>query len=257
MATKHFTAISLALLLAACGGGGSGSSTPVPVVHNASPGGIWTGTDSTSGLAIEGLITESGEAHFLRADGAQYVLGTVTITGNSFQATFQGYTAYGSTFPDGSTHGTGTMTGTIAARQTISASDTFTTDAGSVTSGTVDLAFNSLYDSGSSLSTLSGNYSEEGTGTILSINNGSIVYQDATTGCVLNGTVSIIDPTYDAYQLDFTLASCQGAYVALDGVAFSGLATLDNTVTPNRLIVGVTGAAGSASYALVVYFDRT
>jgi hypothetical protein len=65
--------LAVACLLTACGGGGSSGSTaatpPVtPPATAPSPGGIWRGTDPSTGLALLGLVTESGEFHFLQAD---------------------------------------------------------------------------------------------------------------------------------------------------------------------------------------------
>jgi hypothetical protein len=143
------------VVLTACGGGGGGS-TPAPI-SNASPGGIWQGTDSITGLSIYGIITESGEFRFLRADGSQY-FGTVTTSGNNISGSFGGILPAGSFYADGSNHGTGTISGTIEARQTISATIGFTTAGGTSSSGTISLTFNPLYDSGSSLATVAGDY---------------------------------------------------------------------------------------------------
>src|ERR1035437_8606215 len=83
----RWTMLVAVVVLTACGGGGGGS-TPAPI-SNASPGGIWQGTDSITGLSIYGIITESGEFRFLRADGSQY-FGTVTTSGNNISGSFGG-----------------------------------------------------------------------------------------------------------------------------------------------------------------------
>lgn len=256
MAAKHFTAIlALTLTLSACGGGGGGGASAPPVV-NASPGGLWQGTDSTSNLQVLGIVDESGEAHFIRSDGAQYVA-TVITSGNNVSGTFQGFTNFGQTFPDGSTYGTGTLTGTVQQQQSFSANETFTTSAGSQTSGTLTLTFNSLYNSGSSLSTLSGNYSETVTGDVLSVTaSGAATYQDPNNGCVLNGTIAIINASYDAYKVDFTLANCNGPDAVLNGVAFDGLGVYDGTTSPATFTAGVTGTSNGTEYALVDQFSR-
>jgi hypothetical protein len=41
-------------------------------IQGVSPGGIWRGTDSASGLAIMGLVDETGFGEFIRADNAQF-----------------------------------------------------------------------------------------------------------------------------------------------------------------------------------------
>ncbi len=255
MATRHFTAIlALSLTLCGCGGGGSASTAPPP--SNASPGGIWQGTDASSGLQVLGVVDEAGEAHFIRSDGSQFV-GTVVTSGTNLSANFQGFTQWGSVFADGSTYGNGTLSGTIQERQSITSNVSFTTSLGNTTTGALDLTFNSLYDSGSSLSTLSGNYSETGTGDVLSVTaSGAATWQDPNTGCLMNGTVTIIDANYDAYKVDFTLSNCIGPSAALNGVAFDGLGAYDTNQSPAVFTAAVTGSSGATEYALVDQFSR-
>ena len=258
---RHIVPVSVMLaLVSGCGGGwGSSSSntaspTPPPVT-NASPGGIWRGTESTTGLQIVGLVDESGEFHFIRADNVQYV-GTAAVTGNSVSAGLEGFTQIGTVFPDNSNHGTGTVTGTVQARSSLSLSTQFKTDAGTSTSGTINLTFDSLYNRASSLATISGNFSSNGNVVTVS-SNGQVFSQDPTTGCVINGTVSIIDATRNAYKVQYTYASCSGQNAVLNGLQFSGMATLDNTQSPEHAIVGVTAKSGNVQYAVVLNMPRT
>lgn len=239
-----------AVALSACGGGGGGSTT---TVQNASPGGIWQGTDSVSGLQVIGIIDESGAGHFLRADGVQFV-GTATTSGNSISGSIEGYTNFGTTFPDGSTSGSGTISGTIAARSSLSGTVQFTTAGGTASSGTLDLTFNQLYNAGSSLATIAGNYSyttPNGVVVVTIAADGTVTAQDPNTGCVVDGVVSIIDVSYNAYQVELTYSSCLGTAGALDGIQFSGLLTYDNTVSPAVSYAGVTGSGGGTTYAIV------
>jgi hypothetical protein len=241
-----------AALLSSCGGGGGyGGGGPNP--QNASPGGIWSGTDSDTPLQqLTGIIDESGHMRFIRADGIQYV-GTAMTSGNSISANFDGYTPFGSSFSDGSTHETGTLSGTIDARVSITASTQSTTDKGSVANGTLTLTFDPRYDQASSFAAIAGNYTEAGSsGTVVTIDaNGVISSQDATTGCVVNGNATIIDASYNAYAVQATYANCAGAAAVLNGITFNGLATLNTSVSPVQLIAGVTGSGGGVTYALV------
>ncbi len=244
----------IALVVAGCGGGGGSSFV---VVTNASVGGIWTGTDSISGLQVTGIADEEGEFHFIRTDGVQYV-GTATTSGNSLSGSYDGYTEVGTEFPDGSTHGVGNLTGTVQQRSSISANVSFKTDAGNSSSGTLSLTFNKLYNNPSALATLSGNYTDTKSGDVISVTgNGDISWQDPNTGCVGNGTVSIINVSYNAYRVQFSYASCTGQSAVLNGVTFSGLATLDSATNPQQVVAGVTGAAGGVQYAIVFDLDRT
>jgi hypothetical protein len=242
--------------LGACGGGGGSLTPPPPPVVNASPGGIWNGTDSLSGLSVEGLVTETGEFHFIRSDLAQYI-GTVSVSGNAISGNLQGFAEFGTAFPDGSTHGTGTITGTVSERSTLNVSISFKTDAGTSTSTNVPLTFNALYNNTSSLATISGNYTEASTGTVFSVSgNGTVFAQDAADGCVVNGTISIIDTSYNAYDVSYTYSSCVGPVAVLNGVTATGLATLNTTVSPAQAIVAVSGTVGTQSVALVEALNK-
>ncbi len=252
--------------LCACGGGGtsmlgspsnsggSGNST-----QNATPGGIWRGTESVSGQQVVGVVDEAGEFHFIRADNVQYT-GTVSTSGTSFSASLEGFAPYGFAFSDNSTHGTGKVSGNIQARASLDGNTQFTTDAGSTSTGTLTLKFDSLYNRASSLTTISGNFSNSADGTVVTVSaDGAVFSQNPSTGCVVNGTVSIINATYDVYRVQLSNSNCQGQYAALNGVQFTGLAVLDNTETPEVAIVGVTGSSVSANtkYALVFRLNRT
>jgi len=248
--------VALIATLTACGGGGGGGSTSTSVPANASPGGIWKGTDSATGQTVLGLVTENGQFHFIQADDTQYV-GTVTTSGNTLQGTFAGFAPFGTTFPDGTTHGTGTVSGSIQARSSITATTTFTTDAGTSNSSQLTLTFDTLYDQPSSLATIAGNYTDPTTGTVYSVSgSGAIFAQDATSGCVINGTVSIINSSYDAYGIAYTFANCTGSYAVLNGVQMSGIGTLDTTVSPEQAIIGVSGSSGTTQVAEVDVLNR-
>jgi hypothetical protein len=248
----------LSLVLASCGGGGggsSGSSSSRPPVTNASPGGIWRGTESVSGLTVVGLIDESGELHFIRSDNTQYV-GRVTTAGNSVTASIEGFTQFGYQFADGATHGTGSVSGSITARSSMNLNTQFQTDNGTSSSGTLNLTFDSGYNRASSLAKISGNYLD-GSDTITVSSNGDIFEQDPNTGCVVNGTVSIINASYNAYRLQYSFSSCFGQAAVLNGLQFSGLGMLDNTQTPEHAIIGVTAHSGATKLAIVLNLPRT
>jgi hypothetical protein len=250
--------IGTCLLVVGCGGGGGGSpALPAPPpVTNASPGGIWEGALG-SGQDILGLVTESGEFHFLTDDLSQY-FGTVAVNGNSVSAQFTGYSDLAFTFPDGSTRGTGSLSGTVQSRSTFTANSNFTTAAGSSNTNTINLTYNALYDRDSSLTTLAGNFEDLRTGVIVNINSNGVAFaQNPATGCVLNGTASIINPQFNAYRVQYTYSSCQGQDAILNGATFRGLATLDNTGSPEAMIVGVQALIGTTGVSLIEILERT
>ena len=120
---------ALALITCACGGDGGipGNGSTGGNSNNAPVGGIWRGTDITSGLGLVGLVAETGDFHFIRSDDVQYV-GIAVTSGNNLTANVEGIVPLGVTFGDGGHHGNGTLTGTVQPRQTISGNIKFTTD---------------------------------------------------------------------------------------------------------------------------------
>lgn len=255
---RALAVLAIGGMLAACsgGGGGSGPSPSTPPVQNASPGGIWEGT-LASGEQVLGLATESGEFHFLTDSFTQY-FGTVTTRGNSASGDFVGYTAVGYVFEDGSTRGSGTLTGTLQARSTFAATTSFQTSAGNNISNSVSLTYNALYDRDSSLQTIAGNFRDVASGAIVSVDaSGQAFAQNPATGCVLNGTVSIINSQYNAYRVEYTYSGCQAQYAVLNDITLKGLATLDNTASPELLIVGAQGLSGGTGLSVVEVLERT
>src|SRR5438445_11210069 len=82
---------AFALPLAGCGGGGSSSPPPPPPppAPNASPGGIWIGSDPISVMPVLGLVAESWEL-LLRFQGRTTAggnfVGLFKTAGTSLQA---------------------------------------------------------------------------------------------------------------------------------------------------------------------------
>jgi hypothetical protein len=116
----------------------------------------------------------------------------------------------------------------------------FTTDAGTITGGVLELTVDALYDMPSSL--VEGFYSDTSSGglTYYIASDGSFGFSDVI--CRGEGALAVIDPTYNLYQAQLTTTCDNGAKSHV-----TGLATLDNTVTPQRIVVGLTG-----SYAQVL-----
>jgi hypothetical protein len=175
-----------------------------------SPGGYWVG--SWSGEPGVALVDEAGNFTFIANDGEQYP-GAVALSGTSFTGSMQGFTPgafpnYGVPNPLGLSV---TFSGTIVPRQIFSGTATFVPTPTQVTS----LTFNPLYYVPSSLATISGTYTESATGTAFTISaDGTVFAQDATTGCVINGTVSIINASYNVYAIQVSYANCTGSLTA-------------------------------------------
>lgn len=246
-----FCSLWFMLALSGCGGGDEGGA----LVTTVSPGGIWAGTDSATGLQVKGIVDESGRFHFIRSDLAQFV-GTASTMGNSLSANFEGFSQVGTTFDDGSTHGTGTLTGAVSERSSLALTYQFTTDAGAASSGSLNLSYSTLYDLDSSLAAISGNYTDASSNDTVSVSgSGAVTSQDPVTLCVVNGQISVINSMYNAYSVTYAFSNCTGTSAVLNGVQFTGLATLNNS-SPSQLIIAVTGQVGTTDLALVLTLNH-
>ncbi len=60
------------------------------------------------------------------------------------------------------------------------------------------------------------------------------------------------DPSYDLYRVSYSLKNCTGAEAALNGIEFTGFAIVNNDVSPQQVVIGVTGTSSAGSvYGIV------
>lgn len=243
-----------ALAVAGCNGTTYGDmSNPTPTTASAT--GVWGGTDSVTGLTVAGYVDAAGNAVFIRADGVQFV-GPTQVSGDTLVAAVIGYSSFPSTFTDGSNYGLGTLNGTVVTGSALTLSLSFTTNGGTAENGSWSLTYSSLTTSGSSLGTISANYTDTTSGSVVSVSaDGVMTGQNPANSCVLNGTITVIDSTYDIYQVALTYANCTGSYAPLNGVQLTGLAVLDPNTSPTQLTVEVAGASTTGKFALVLYLQ--
>jgi hypothetical protein len=246
---------SLLILLTACTG--FGGDTGTTTTTNQSAAGIWSGTDSVTGLAVTAIVNSSGEAAFLRSDGTQFA-GTAQVTGSSLAVAVDGYSNFTTTFPDGTTTSVGTISGTVTTSTTMTVTLSATSSGGTAITGNWTLSYSSLSTLASSLAAVSANYADGTTGATVSIDGlGDVNSQDSTTGCVMNGTVSTGDTAFDIYEINFTYKNCTGNYAVLNDVEMTGLAVLDTAVSPQQLVIAVTGQSSDGSYGITSYLNAT
>jgi hypothetical protein len=237
------------------------SSTSTTTTTTASAAGIWTGTDSATGLELTGFINADGQADFIRSDGVQFV-GTAQVSSTTLDIALAGYTQYGYQFSDGSTSGTGTFSGSFSGGSSISGSLQFATADNTTINSTWSLTFESLYNTASSLATISGTYTDRlaavsngldpMSGSSVTISSAGVLYaQGSTDDCVVNGTVTVVNASYDLYQVSYTYANCSGSSAVLNGIEFTGMAELNANASPAEVIIAVTGAGTSADYGIV------
>jgi hypothetical protein len=237
-------------------GSSTGDGTSDTSTSNASPMGVWSGTDSVSGLAVTALINSDGQATFIRADGAQFV-GNAEMSGSNLSVAVDGYSNFGQTFSDGATAGVGTVTGTVVTASSLSATLSFTTSDETAITGNWSLSYDALSTLGSSLAAVSANYTTS-TGATVSIDGlGDVDSQDPTTGCILSGTISTTDKSVDIYQITLMYKSCAGNDAVLNGVEFSGMAVLNSNISPAQLVLAVTASPTSGSMGIVSYLNAT
>lgn len=232
-------------VVAGCGGGGGGSSfTPA----EGTPTGIWEGVltfDGDGSVEIVGLIAENGTAMFVADDGQVMWADGGTVSGTTFSASFEWALPPGFTTPGGAVGGTGDFECSFAERVSIDCDFVSRSTASEDFKGTVGASYNDLYEDDSSLAVVAGDWLDVETGAeVLSIDAaGRVFSQDATTGCVLGGTISPIDPSYNAYQMDVVLDSCTDPDLApANGLRLSGLAAVGDDLSPkDTLLFGIHG----------------
>ena len=255
---RRFLPISAILfVVSGCGGGrlipdiGSPPGSPEPPeppAQEASPGGVWQGTSSL-GSGVVGLVSESGQFHLIQGDGAQLV-GSLSMSGDQLSANFVGYVPFGEKFDDGSTSGVGSVSGNLDERSRISADISFTTSRGAASQSTIALSYDPIYGRDSSLESVAGNYLDTARNVVINVNNdGELFSQDPRSHCITNGTVSVIDPAFNLYRVQYTFSNCKGHEKDLNGTVAEGLATLDDTQSPEAMIMGVEVAAAGHAFA--------
>jgi hypothetical protein len=248
--------------LTGCGGGDS-PPPPSPSPPNASAGGIWVGTDSSTTFPVLGLVAETGELFFsdtgTTTNGVYYV-GQFVSDGNAIKANVDAITAPYSIYPDRGTTGTGELGGTIIERTSMDASSSITTGPGAIGGGrvwpsTFSLTFSTQYNRASSLATIAGNYGPGSLALTIS-SDGVLSAQDSGTGCTINGNVATIDTNYNMYAVTLTTMNCAGEFNIPDGAQLKGLATLNNSQSPEYLVIGAADTTGATWSAMTLTINR-
>jgi hypothetical protein len=270
--------IGLAAAAAAC----HGSSSSNVATDQQQAYGVWSGTDTGSQLGLTGIVNTLNAAVFIRADGAVYTgtnsgQTTIVVNQGALSGQLHGYSPFGGSFPDGFTFGIGTLGGSVTSGKTLDGTWNFTTvdnptnmnsTPGTTTTTQWALSFESDYAGAPTLSAIAGNYTDAtpssgdpSLGSVISISaSGAMTAQAATTGCVLNGQVSVTDTTNQIYQVTYSYASCTGSYAVLNGIQFSGMGALNAKVTPATIVLGVSGQASAApqtSYGLTLTLTKS
>jgi hypothetical protein len=267
--TSNLILAALLLAMAACGGGGSGGpdcrfneawlngqcTVEIIIPPLTIPDGIWRGVDS-DGLDVVAYVNRFRSFQFVDGLGNQGsgILGVAT--GDVVDSNFQLVTQQGETFTDGTTAADCTFSGKFVERQTLTVTEKCMTSTGLQFQETLILTFDTLYNRDSSLEIIAGMY-QTPTGNVLSIaSDGMIFSQDAASGCVTNGEVTVTVSFTNMYFYEYGIDNCVGADAIWNGSSFSGLAVLDNTFSPESLTIAVTGEIEGVAISLVVEHER-
>ena len=252
---KYLLTACMALCLFGCGGSGSSgtvSSTPAPV-EVSSPGGYWIGVDSELEPVVM-LVTERGDFHIFRwlfddsvgvlsVNVSDTVNGALSISG-----------VLGVQFSSGMTDCklTGSVSERVSMLLDVRCRDTQEQEVLT----TLSVEYDTRYDRDSSLSTIAGNYQFD-IGNVFNIaGDGQIFSQEGQTGCITLGEVFAIDDRFNVYDIELIFIECPGLDRSVFYETFAGLAMLDDTVTPERLVYSVSGTADENFVVISGWADR-
>lgn len=171
---------------------------------------------ATTAQSIAGILDERGQATFAQTDGSGIFIGTYTTSGSSISLNLTGYTASGYAFPNGSTVQSISANGDFRERDYLTGT--------SSTGGVFSLQYKNTYTRGGSLAAIAGAYSLVGgvsSGTITVSPTGALSGSDSS-GCRYAGTVTSIDPRYDAYSTAIVFSNCGAANGTYSGIATLG-----------------------------------
>jgi hypothetical protein len=261
------TTLTLEAIAVASGARSSAVASAAYVIAPAAlpTAGVWVGTDSVTGAEVVALINAAGQAIFIRSDYSQYA-GTLSVASAAITATLKGYPNFPDTFADGSISGSGPLTATVDQATSINGSLAFVSSSGTAYPGTYALGYADVSAVGSAMADVATSYTDASTtdpnaGATITITAtvtagvtsaiaGTIASTGATTGCVMTGTIMTADQTTDVYEVAYSYSGCTGSFAALNGIAFTGLAALNDS--PLQLLMAVNGPVGGAPiYGLV------
>jgi hypothetical protein len=206
-------------------------------------GGLWRGNDPFSGKPLVGVIAENRQAVFMLQDGSQY-FGAAGIKDERLSAMLAVGNATG-------LQGGVQIQATIKNGNSINGKVTLAPKTGTPKTGDISLAFDTLYTRGSSLAKVAGNYKNAANGAVININATGVLFsQEEASGCVINGSVAVIDSRFNAYATRLSFSGCKGDKSALNGTNAGGVLFLDDTASPVKLTLGLQNP--KPGYALTV-----
>jgi hypothetical protein len=213
--------------------------------------GVWIG----GGLMA--LVRPNGKAQLILPNGFQYQ-GTVEggadggIVCDLDRRTFRAALPPGTAFPDGATGGEGKVKGSIYVDTWLDMSLDIKTSAGTIVPVTASLSYDPVHRLDASLDTIAGAYLE-GELSVSLDPAGRLFGQDAGTGCVVNGTLRVIEGKFNMYEVELKQESCTADLAAVNGLTGEGLAYYrpDSLEGADQLTLAVVTPAGTRLHSSV------
>lgn len=235
--------LAASYLVAACGGGsssgGAGGSPPPPPPPPPpaaqKTGGLWFGTlTSDMNMVTEDYIalsSDDGRFRLISVDSDVQFVGAAMATGTALSGTARAFADSGVNWLDGNHVADATITGIISERGTMSGSWVLS----SGESGTFDLAYDALFEKGSSAAMLEDiwtGYDDFGNPDVtFTIDANGAFNSQNSRGCVSIGQFTEIDPGTNLYEVQSDISNC-----AIAG-SYSGLAFLADLFAINDALV--------------------
>lgn len=219
-------------------GGDSGTTT-------ASAEGLWSGTvtDGETTYNVAGLIHD-GYMVVLDEDQTIIYEGSYTVSADTLDGNITIYQP-----PQDSVDAT--LSATVTTGDSIDG--TYNVDGGG--SGNVSLSYDAIYDRDVTLADLSANWTRllaNGATLTLSIDSAGNITGSDTSGCVYNGTATLIDPGQNLFRLDVEITDSDQCGNVGDYTGYAAL--FDNATTQNSILQV---ALSSDTFIFIEYLERS
>lgn len=236
------------------GGGGSGGGSGQPPAGAAvNPTGIWDITDKVNNQAISEVAMIATGQYYSTATMDQFgcadlSAGTYAVDGNSFVGSGVMQLLNNCNAPNGQNY----LPYTLVNGYVLNAGLNVIFEADGTLVPTLGATMDPLYSEPSSLAQLAGSWTDGGN--TVTINADGTFFEQQASGCVINGTLTIIDPTHNLYAASLEVTNCTSSTA---GIAFTGLGYLNDS-NPNAWqflaeLSGPNPAAGGA--AMIIFVD--
>ena len=215
----------------------TGGSPPPPPPSTSSVEGIWVGElefevndepGTRSSLAVRALVTGDGAFRWILDEPNQQVVGTFVVDDTVLNASYGLFwyeNPWWLTSNADSQAWVYLFDGTVEERVSLSGGFNAQWLDSTEYMATFSLAYDPLYERGSSHAKLAGTY--VGSDESLTVDDsGTLFYQSSRNGCVGNGSANLINTDFNLYSVSVAVGNCTGNDAARNGRSYTGLAYL-------------------------------